>query len=71
MCSYVSFSHDCYITPPPVKQLMNEYVMYFLGQCTWRPERVTVAFGGKGNVDGTGDDGLVGGAVGASVHSSR
>ena len=54
---------------------MNEHVMYFFGQCTWRPERVTVAFGGKDDVDVTGDDGLVGGAlggaVGASVHSSR
>ena len=50
---------------------MNEHVVYFFGQCTWHPERVIVAFGGKGDVDGTGDDGSVGGAVGASVHSSR
>ena len=54
-----------------MKQLINEHVLYFLGQCTWRPKQVTIAFGGNGNVDGTGDDGLVGGTVGALVHSSR
>ena len=45
---------------------MNEYVMYFFGQCTWRPERVIVAFGGKDD----GNEGESNSSVGTVVNES-